>query len=257
MGVKAEWEKEKALFQVIRNLSPVPLGHRKRHRERERLAPCYTAVSGKWRAEPDPGSQRSCSSREGAAEALGAPRGSQGLRGAGVTCVGPRPGVPQSDLRPPPVAARPAPHHLPQEQPHAPRGRAAVTARRPEQQEPGLHGARPLPGTARASGASGVAGGQRETARRGGQEAALRRVRRKLLPPARPPPPTRAGPAHGGGGSCGALAEEPAPGADAEQAWRSGGSGYLLTGSCPRSSPSLRPPCRPPAVPLWFCNDGC
>lgn len=58
----------------------------------------------------------------------------------GITCVGPRPGMLQSDLRPPPVAAGPAPHHLPQEQPHAPRGQAATAAGRPEEQEPGLHG---------------------------------------------------------------------------------------------------------------------
>lgn len=73
--------------------------------------------------------------------------GGGGARGRpGVTCVGPRPGVQQSDLRAPPGAARPAPHRLPQEQPHTPRGRAAEAAGRPEEHKPGLHGARSVVG---------------------------------------------------------------------------------------------------------------
>lgn len=47
----------------------------------------------------------------------------------------------QSDLQPLPVPSRPAPHHLPQQQPHAPRGHVAQAARDPEQEEAGLHGA--------------------------------------------------------------------------------------------------------------------
>lgn len=163
-------------------------------------------AAGRGRAPPGLGSARSAqrpsrsaakqqggrAGRAGEPLAAGAPR---------VTCLGPRPGVQQSDLRLPPVAARPAAHHLPQEQPHTPRGRAAGAAGRPEQQEPGLHGAgEESTGTVRGSGASGVPGGRRGAARRGGQEGAPRRVRRKLLPPARPARRTWAG-GPGGGGS--------------------------------------------------------
>lgn len=47
----------------------------------------------------------------------------------------------QSDLQSLPVPTGPAPHHLPQEQSHAPRGHVAEAARDPEEEEAGLHGA--------------------------------------------------------------------------------------------------------------------
>lgn len=75
---------------------------------------------------------------------------------SGVTCVATRPGVQKSDLRP-------APHHLPQQQPHAPCCGAAGAAGRPEEQKPGLHCMGPGRGVGdRDPGrTSGVPGGQR------------------------------------------------------------------------------------------------
>lgn len=131
-------------------------------------SPALPAVSRAASLDPPRlGSPRRAPSRQRAGRGGGARSSARSAgephrtRGAGVTCLGPRPGVQQSDLRPP-VAARPAAHHLPQEQPHAPSGRAAGAAGRPEQQEPGLHGAGVSPATVWGSGraVSRAAGGQ-------------------------------------------------------------------------------------------------
>lgn len=155
----------------------------------------YTAESrAASLAPPRLGSPRRapCRQRAGRGGGAGAPHGARGAppdAGSRVTCLGPRPGVQQSDLRPP-VAARPAPHHLPQEQPHAPSGRASRAAGRPEQQEPGLHGARFPPATAWGSGRACPEQ----------QRGPLRQRDRKLTAPS--PPET---PSPGAAGSAGSA----------------------------------------------------
>lgn len=176
-----------------------------RPRECKRLVPRYPARSRETGARTSqswlPGQRSFPSGAAGSGVQRGAGLPRTDRRGCpGVTCVGPRPGMQQSDLRPPLVAAGPAPHHLSQEQPHAPSRRAALAAGRPEEQKPGLHGTGGVAGPGSGSRASRGRDRQREGARREGQEAAPRRVRRKLLPPARRARRCPAGRDHAGGG---------------------------------------------------------
>lgn len=154
----------------------------------------------------------------------------------GVTCVGPRPGMQQSDLRPPPVSAGPAPHHLSQEQPHTPRRRAAVAAWRPEEQKPGLHGTgeggcRRGAGPARAASGTGSVRrrGERDRKRHRAESAGNSFPRRGRLSGVGPAGSTRAE------GSCGARAAESRTGrrgSTAERVRRSAEPGPLPGCSC-------------------------